>query len=302
MLKKNINKIAFVILHYLSLNDTKKCIESIMALESNDVDLEIVVVDNASYNGTGEDLEQLYEEDNKVHILRLEKNLGFANGNNVGFRFAKHKLESDFIVMINNDTEIRQSDFIKRMIRVYKERRFAVLGPKILLRNNKINTVYGDLLTIKHYKKDLRILKIEYIMSVIGMYAFYVRMKATYRLLKTKFRKKHINSTKQLSPNEWHYNIVLHGCALIFSKDYISKFDGLDKRTFLYREEELLFLRLKEYNLRSIYCPELIIYHDEDGATNAMMGTARRKRIFVYKNMIKSTKLLIDDLTRRGYA
>ena len=96
--------------------------------------------------------------------------------------------------------------------------------------------------------------------------------------------------------NTRYENIVLHGCFFIFSKNYIEKFDGLDDRTFLYGEEELLAIRLKKNNLKSVYNPEIKIFHNEDSATNAITKSNRDKKIFVCKNQIKSIKILIEEM------
>lgn len=49
----------------------------------------IVIVDNASANGTGRELQQLYQGAENIYVILNPENLGFARGNNVGFEFAK---------------------------------------------------------------------------------------------------------------------------------------------------------------------------------------------------------------------
>lgn len=89
---------------------------------------------------------------------------------------------------------------------------------------------------------------------------------------------------------------MLRGCFWIFSPDYVERFDGLDDRTFLYREEQLLFIRLKKNGLHTYYDPELKIIHLEDAATNAVAKTEFKKRVFTLQNEVKSMKILIDAL------
>ena len=102
-------KIAFIILHYQTLDETIKCIESI----KNRIDTEnyeIIIVDNCSPNGSGKILYDKYNEIERYHVLLNEKNLGFSAGNNIGFRHAK-KIKCDFIAMINNDTCLITDNF-----------------------------------------------------------------------------------------------------------------------------------------------------------------------------------------------
>ena len=49
-------------------------------------------------------------------------------------------------------------------------------------------------------------------------------------------------------------------------------------------------------DLVSIYNPQLLIFHNEDAATNAITRTKRKKAIFTYKNLIKSNKILLEEL------
>ena len=82
-------KAVFVILHYLTADETIDCIDSILC-NVNDPVYEIVVVDNHSNNGSVEKLEQRFSSLRHIHFVKLQSNLGFAKGNNAGFQFAKN--------------------------------------------------------------------------------------------------------------------------------------------------------------------------------------------------------------------
>lgn len=288
-------KYTFVILHYHTIEDTKKCVESIFEKCKNK-NVEVVIVDNASKNDTGKELEEFYKENNKMHIIINDENLGFARGNNIGFKYAKEKLNADFIIMCNNDTYLLQDNFLDLIIEEFGNSDFAVLGPRILLPSNKTNPVIKKLPTVKQLKRHLIKTTLSYITSLLYINKLYTFLK---ELLKRILRKTKLNNqevTEQV--NKRYENIVLHGCFFIFSKNYIEKFDGLDERTFLYKEEELLALRLKNNNLKSVYNPKIEIFHNEDSATNAITKNDRKKKIFVCKNQIKSTKILIEEMEK----
>ena len=78
---------AFVVLQYCAMQETLNCIESIK--KYCDDNYIIVVVDNGSPNGVGEKIKSICENDDKCVVIVNENNLGFAKGNNVGFRYAK---------------------------------------------------------------------------------------------------------------------------------------------------------------------------------------------------------------------
>lgn len=289
-------KFVFVILHYHTIDDTKKSIESIIEKCENK-NVEVVIVDNASKNNTGKELEELYKDNNNIHIIINKENLGFARGNNVGFKYAKEKLNADFIIMCNNDTYLLQDNFLDLIIEEYKNSDFAVLGPKVILPNNKVNPIIKKLPTVKQLKKQLLKIKIDYITSLLYINKLYILSKDLLKSILIKLKLKKQVKLEQ-DTNKRYENIVLHGCFFIFSKNYIEKFNGLDDRTFLYGEEELLTLRLKNNNLKNVYNPEIEIFHNEDSATNSITKNNRKKKIFVCKNQIKSMKLLIQEMEK----
>ena len=71
-------KVVFVILHYLTTVDTLECIKSIKK-NIKYKNYEIVIVDNASNNGSYITLEKEFKDDGKIHLIKNDKNLGFAN-------------------------------------------------------------------------------------------------------------------------------------------------------------------------------------------------------------------------------
>ena len=121
--------VCFVILHYMALEETIQCVESIR--NNVEGDKKIFVVDNCSPNGTFADLEKKYADAPDVRVLETGENLGFAKGNNFGYRAALQEEDPDFIVVMNNDMEILQKDFIRQMEKSYDEYGFAVMGPDI---------------------------------------------------------------------------------------------------------------------------------------------------------------------------
>lgn len=279
-------KIVFLILHYYTIEDTIKCVESIEKLEYNNK--EIVIVDNASPNGTGKLLKDKYKNNSDIHIILSKENLGFANGNNMGFKYAKENLNADFIVMCNNDTMVIEKDFVNSILSKYEEYGYAVLGPKILLKNNKVNKLYFKLPTTKDFKKEIKYFK-------KMLFFNYLHIEKILRTIKHKLIKQNDKEDNK-GTDEFQQNIILHGCFLVFSPKYLKKFNGLDNRTFMYREEELLAIRLLKNNMLSIYCPDIQIYHDEYGATRAVSKSNYKKNRFFYRNQLKSCNIILKEL------
>ena len=62
----------FIVLHYNCFEETKACVDSILALEQSE-QTQIVVMDNASVNDSLAGLKQTYGDNPQVHILQTER-------------------------------------------------------------------------------------------------------------------------------------------------------------------------------------------------------------------------------------
>ena len=274
----------FVVLHYKTYEETKETINSILCLPKEGRNVKIVVVDNASYNGSTEKLMEDFKDVEIVSFILNKENLGFSGGNNVGFRELK-KQDYDFIILSNNDIEVKSPDFYKKVEEDYEKYSFAVLGPAIENPDNGhtgCRTLPPDLKFAKG-----RIFRLYLKFYLGGLYSAYERLRSKN------------TPTVQCQNDEaficgWK-NVTLHGCFLIFSKDYIKKFKGLAHLTFMYAEEEILFIRLMKSGLISIYDPAIRIFHKE-GAATALSGKKMTKESFI--RHIKAQKVLVKLLKK----
>ena len=108
----------YIILHYKVYDETVSCVKSIQ--ESNCNQKKIIIIDNFSNNGTGEQLQEFYKDDEEIDVLINDKNLGFARGNNVAYQYSKFKYKPDFIVIMNNDVEIETNNFEEKVSEIYE--------------------------------------------------------------------------------------------------------------------------------------------------------------------------------------
>lgn len=238
----------------------------------------IIIVDNASQNESGKELEKKYRDSQVVKVVINTKNLGFAKGNNIGFVKAKMEFNPGYIILINNDTIINQSNFCDKINQVYCENHFAVLGPKIISLVDGINQnpVPYTLSTRTRVLRRLIMFCILYISSY-----FHIDQKLS--------REKRKSVDSSVIPN----NYQLHGSCLIFSSEYICQFNGLYADTFMYLEEDILKYICVKNNLKMIYCDEMEIFHKEGSSTKTANGIGIVKRRFYYKNTINSLLQLL---------
>ena len=268
----------FVILHYGDASVAMAAINSIQALNSSQAKVSVVVVDNASPNGTGLQVKKQIEDLQNFYFIQNKENLGFARGNNVGFRFAKYELHADFIVLMNNDAVIESRNFIELVSRDYEEEGFAVLGSCIRAPNGKQQNPLRKKL-LKGFRLNLTIAYLYLDLLLTGLFVSPVISRFV-----SKFISKIEKSSEPLPMND----VELHGSFLVFSPIYIERFDGLDESTFLYCEEEFLFARCHFNKLKTRFNPQIQIIHNEMENGNSSILKIRKKRLFRVRNCLKS--------------
>lgn len=283
-------KCVFVILHYITNDDTEKCIETIKKLK-DEIPIGIVVVDNCSPNKKYNELKDKFQEDEgNIFWLETSHNLGFANGNNYGYKFAKDELKAEYIICINNDTEIRQRNFIYEMLKLYQEYQYDILGPDIIsIRDGghqNPQEINADISFGKIVKKTIKCLLVSIKYSLLD--------KSTKSC---KYNKINLTGARD-DETEYSFldtNIKLHGAALIFSPKYVKKFDtAFDARTFMYCEEDFLLWRSMLNGLKVIYSNRLVIYHKEFSSTEKLyLNKTNRQLRFKYFNMFRSYSKLL---------
>jgi len=106
-------------------DDLIECIGSV--LKATYANKEVIVVDNASTDGTEEAIKELFP---RVELIETGENLGFARGNNIGIRRALEK-GADFILLLNDDTVV-DPPFIDELLRVAeRDESIGVVGPRV---------------------------------------------------------------------------------------------------------------------------------------------------------------------------
>lgn len=88
-------RVGVVVVTWKGLDLTLRCLESLRAQHTDGLDVDLVVVDNGSQDGTAEALVGLRD----VHLVALPHNTGFAGGVNAGIRATT----GDVVVLLNND-------------------------------------------------------------------------------------------------------------------------------------------------------------------------------------------------------
>ncbi|MBI3941067.1 MAG: glycosyltransferase, partial [Acidobacteria bacterium] len=121
------------------------CLESVLA-NTGPADLEIIVVDNGSSDGTNEYLHNLTQLHPEIRAVFNEGNLGFAPAVNQGLTMAAGEL----LVLLNNDTLVPPG-WLRRLLRHLEDPHIGMVGPLTNRVGNEAEievsyNTYGELL------------------------------------------------------------------------------------------------------------------------------------------------------------
>jgi len=114
--------VSVVVVSWNGAEYLKGCLDAL--LDQDYADLEVIVVDNASSDGSDSLVEEHYPD---VRLIRNERNLGFATGNNVGLRVTRGEL----VVLLNQDTVV-QPNWLETLVGAFDDDAVGVAGCKII--------------------------------------------------------------------------------------------------------------------------------------------------------------------------
>jgi GT2 family glycosyltransferase len=104
------------------------CLRSLTRINTENLDVHIIIVDDGSTDGTGEAIKHNFPN---VEVVRGDGNLFFTEGTNVGIRAAlKHN--PDYVLMMNDD-QIFDSNFLNFMVETAEKYPRSVVGSLLLL-------------------------------------------------------------------------------------------------------------------------------------------------------------------------
>jgi len=126
--------VSVIIVNYNGKHHLEKCLESLMKVDYEKY--EVILVDNNSTDNSVEFVKNVYPS---VIIIKLDKNYGFAEPNNIGAKIAK----GDFLLFLNNDTKVNPN-FIQEMVGVINQDPKIAICQSLLLKPNGEVESSGD--------------------------------------------------------------------------------------------------------------------------------------------------------------
>jgi len=108
--------VSIIVVNYNGLRFVRNCLESVLATDYPN--FEVLFVDNGSTDGSVEQVNRLFGSDKRLKVLQNSRNLGFSEGNNIGFRSARGK----YVVFLNQDTVVHPT-WLKEIVYVMESDR-----------------------------------------------------------------------------------------------------------------------------------------------------------------------------------
>jgi GT2 family glycosyltransferase len=106
----------------------------------------LVVVDNGSVDGSADSVRKSFPW---ADVLALDKNYGFSVGNNKGIMYALREYKPDYVLLLNNDVEIVQPDWLSKMVsEAESDEKVGIVGCKLIYPDGKTQYI-GTKVTVK---------------------------------------------------------------------------------------------------------------------------------------------------------
>ena len=221
-MKINKPSIAVILVNWKKYNLTSNCIDSLN--KSNYKNFKIILVDNEYSEKSLIDLRNKHKE---LIVFKEKNNLGFAGGNNIGIRYALEN-DYDYIMLLNNDTEVKENFILPLVERMEKNLFLAAVQPLILNFSNK-----------------------SIIWNAGG------KLNKFLGLTSTRLNNNKLNSSIVFDD----YTDWISGCCILIKSEIVKKIGLLDEKFFNYYEDVDWSLRMKNLGYDLGFVKESIIYH-----------------------------------------
>jgi len=126
--------VSIIIVNLNGKKNLEQCLKSLMEISYKN--FEIILVDNNSIDDSIEFVKNTYPS---MMIIKLEKNRGFAEPNNIGARNSK----GEFLLFLNNDTKVT-TNFITELVKIAKQDPKIAICQSMLLKPNGNVDSSGD--------------------------------------------------------------------------------------------------------------------------------------------------------------
>lgn len=214
------------------------CLESIRQSNPDCVE-EVIVVDNASADGSSEMVERRFPE---VRLIRAGSNLGFAKGNNLAMR---HAVGSMF-ALVNSDALVHPGCLDTLADYLDQHPQVGLVGPRVNGGDGLLQRTCRHLPAV--WNTFCRAVALDRAFGGWGIFSGYEVSPAQHELL--------------------HEAEVLSGCFCLARRSAVEQVGGLDEQFFFYGEDIDWCRRFKDAGWKLVFIPNATATHFGGGSTS----------------------------------
>jgi hypothetical protein len=278
--------LGIVIVNWNTRDYLKRCLETVLA-SAGDFSFQIVVVDNASTDGSAEMVRQLFPD---VLVIESKSNDGYSCANNLGLRALGFggvgEVAPDaprYALLLNPDTEV-PPDALFKMVQFMDARpEVGAAGPKLILEDGSL-----DLACRRSFPTP-----------VVSLYRF----SGLSRLFPHSPRFGRYNMTFVDPDREIEVDSVV-GAYMQVRREAIAAVGLLDETFFMYGEDLDWAYRIKKAGWKVFYHPQVTVKHIKRAASRksqkAQFEFQRAMLIFYRKHYRQTTPLWLHSLVMLG--
>ncbi len=230
--------ISIIVVNYNQQKLTDECLRSLQGIKKSNFEFSVFVVDNGSV--------EPYRLPTKLPekqfaLLRSDANLGFTGGNNLGIHTAIEQFDSEYVLLLNNDTVV-DAHFLHELFA------FSEARPRMGIVSAKIFFSPGNEFHKQSYKQKDR-----------GNVLWYGGGSVDWEHLVAHHRGVDEVDRKQFANQE--LCDFATGCCALVRREVLEKAGFLDRRYFLYLEDVDLSMRARQFGYQIGYCDAAKIWH-----------------------------------------
>jgi len=235
-----VKKVFIVVLNFNGKEDTLECLASVSRLQVTGYRLQVVVVDNGSMDGSVEKIKSQKLKIKNFILIENKENLGFAEGNNVGLRFAL-KNRADFVLVLNNDTFVDKNLIVELLQTAESCQKAGIFGPKI------------------YFAPGFEFHRGRYRAEDLGKVIWYAGGKIDWQ--NTLFSHRGVDEVDQGQYGQVEETDFVSGCAMFVKREVIEQIGFFDKKFFAYLEDVDFCQRAKKAGFNLLYVPKALLWH-----------------------------------------
>ncbi len=272
-------ELSVIIVSYNTINLLRDCLQSIKKAIKPQQGWEIIVVDNASRDGSAQMVKTEFPD---TTLIRNKSNLGFAAANNIGVK----KSLGNYVLFLNSDTKVDRDSLVKPLKFLKKHPDVGAITVKLLLPNGNIDPdnhrgFPTPWTSASHF---------------LGLNRLFPR---------SRFFNNYFQSYKNFE--SIHQIDVAAGSYLMMPRKLFERVGGWDEKYFFYGEDIDLCYQIHQAGKKILYYPKVKVIHYKGASSGLRKESAKithqpkSVRVRAARESIRAMKIFYRKFYRNRY-